>query len=293
MKIIECCPFYNEHILLELKLEESSSWLNELHVSESDYTFKYDRKGYLLDNKCNRIVHKKINGERDFSKYYYGLKRSFPFFGRKSSAWKNEAFQRNYACSNLFVEDDDIVIFSDIDEIIDTRQISKLIDQVYQHEIITIPLVFSMFYMNLISTNWHEVWPGSPPDYKYRVFMMTGKYFKDLKVSSNELRRLGEGNKLTDSIYCYPDFAGYHHSWLGGSKEVYNKLNSYAHDLGDHGKELTLAYDEGRLDEYIKDRVENSLSIFPGHKLDLVPSEEFNFLTTVNMNKDKYKELIL
>ena len=59
MKIIECCPFYNETIVASCHIKESEKWIDEFHVTESNRTFKYGEKEYCFpeDLKKNPIVH--------------------------------------------------------------------------------------------------------------------------------------------------------------------------------------------------------------------------------------------
>lgn len=270
-------------MLLDLKVKEGSTWIDEFNITESDLTFKYDYKGYNLD--CSQVNHIKIEGNRDFIKTYYGFKRAAPFFGKKSGAWKNEAFQRNRACQINQIDDDDIIILSDIDEIIDSRYATDLIELVKKHKIITIKLRFTMFFMNLFSTNWHEVFTYTPRDYAYRVFLIEGGYFKKMRFTSNKLRRLGEGGKLSSTVFCFDQFAGFHYSWLGGYKSALNKINAYAHDLKDHGNEIV---DSSDVEEYIKQKILNSESIFDNHKLEITPADACPKLESIERNYQEY-----
>ena len=70
-------------------------------------------------------------------------------------SWHNEAVQRNCACNykNL-VGDEDIVILSDVDEIIDSRFSDQIVNEVKKRGIITVRLHFTLFYLNLFSKNW-------------------------------------------------------------------------------------------------------------------------------------------
>lgn len=291
MTVYECSPFYNEFDLLNLKVSECKDWVDVFSVSESDYTFKYKHKGYLLSDEG--ILHQKVNGKKEFSEEYFGLKRTYPFFGMKSSAWRNEGVQRNRACENLILKDDDVVILSDIDEIIDSRYFEELLDIVKKKKIITVKLHFTMFYMNLFSTNWHEVWPGSPEDYSYRVFLISGDYFKKNKINSNVLRRLGEGGKLYNEVYCYPKIAGFHHSWLGDYQAVHNKMNAYAHDVKDHGSGIVGAANENSIEQFIKEKLQRKESIFNGHNLEVKSLESLPYLKSVEDDFELYKNYFI
>jgi hypothetical protein len=293
MRVIECCPFYNENDLLEIKVNEGKSWIDEFRISESSHTFKYKEKGYNLSTSSDKVVHLKIDGHNLFKEKYLGLSRSLPFIRMKAGAWKNEAFQRNFATLDIHPNDDDIIILSDIDEIIDSRHAEYLIGLAKQHEVISVKLHFTMFYMNLFSLNWHEVWPGSPKDYGFRTFLMSGRYFNNLKYSSDKLRHLGEASKLVKTIFCPEEFMGFHHSWLGDEDAIYQKLMSYAHDIGDHGSEVQSAFEAGNIKEYISSKLAKNESIFPGHKLLKKNFGDVKWLNSISNNMDSYEKYFI
>lgn len=286
MKIYQCCPYYNEKLIANINIKEASRWIDEFHIVESNRSYQNKKRGYdfelifgdnpkvkyhRLDVK-NRYVSSNIWGKLKLIKYRFS-KNKYKRNILRSPTWYNEAFQRNIWSKELKVKDDDIIILSDIDEIIDSRFSEKIINKVYEHEIITIPIHFTLFYFNLFSKDW-----GGAPNYSYRVFIMTGKKFKKLNMTLDELRKLGEQEKLLEKIYCLNEFAGFHHSWLGDEKFILNKLNSYAH----------LEHKELANIEYIKDCLKKNKSIFPGHKLEI--NNEIKQL--ISVEEVKKKELL-
>lgn len=56
--------------------------------------------------------------------------------------------------SILSANDEDIVILSDVDEMILNEYFEEIIEIAKQKEIMTIKLHFTLFYFNLYSTNW-------------------------------------------------------------------------------------------------------------------------------------------
>lgn len=263
MKIYECCPFNNENFIASIKIAENKSWVDELHITECDRTFKYGNKGYTYDGDPSGMVkYHKMSGKELFKRTVYRISRTPWFIKKNTFAWHNEEVQRNVACSRISPEDDDIVILSDIDEIIDSSMAEKVIYNAKRHNIITIKIHFSLYYFNLFSSGW-----GGAPDYSYRVFIMTGKYFNKMKMTSNELRYLGTHGKLIDEIYCMEEFAGFHHSWLGDEEFIKNKVLSYAHAREDH--DPLLFDNKGSVNvEYIKKCLKECKSIFGDqHKL--------------------------
>jgi hypothetical protein len=157
----------------------------------------------------------------------------WPFTSHTVNPWLNEAVQRNLSCSNVRANDDDIVVLSDIDEVIDPKAWPEIESAAREHGIVTLGLHLTFYFFNLFVS----AWPG-PPDYTYRVFVMTGKYFNNMKMTSDKLRKLGEAGKLVSSVFRLPGKMGFHHSWLGDENFVLNKLQSYSHSPADHAREI-------------------------------------------------------
>jgi len=260
VKILEACPFFCENLVASIKAENSAGIVDELHVVESDRTFQNSPKEYVFDAFAPHVRYAKLDGIRLFTSSPWRLCRTPPFLMRSNPAWKNEATQRNLAADLLRkrVSDDDVVVFSDIDEIIDWRQRDLLLDAVRRHGIVTIRLHVTVFFANLFSLD-----EGGPPGYSYRVFLMRGKEFKRLGISSDTLRKRGEAGRLNGQIHCLDQTLGFHHSWLGDSDFILRKLNAYSHSKNEHDSSLL------RDDQYSIERIQEALqqrkSLFAGH----------------------------
>lgn len=286
MKIYECCPFNNENLVSLIKIKENEKWIDELHVIESNKNFRYDDKKYNFIYQNEKIVrYHKIDGK----KYFKTNNLIERLFKRNitSKAWKNEAIQRNLTIKFLpNLQDDDIVIISDIDEIIDSKYKEEIIKETLKRGIITIKIHFTLFYLNLFSENW-----GGAPDYSYRIFIMTGKYLKNMKITLDKLRKKGERGELIDKVYCLDGFKGFHHSWLGNSDFIINKLKSYCHDENDHLAEIYDKQNKTYKIEEIKKLIKEQKSIFPNHKLKV--NNLVDSLSYIKNNKDIFKEYFL
>lgn len=274
MKIVECSPFYNENIIAQIKIKEASKWIDELHVTESDKSFTFKNKPYHFAFAHVPVVrYHRINGKNVFRRPQWQVSVKPWSLRRLNFPWENEERQRNLACAPIEIADDDIVILSDIDEIIDSRLADKIITQTKKHGIITIKLRFTMFYFNLFSKNW-----GGPPDYSFRTFIMTGRYFKTMDVTSDQLRKMGEHGRLMSTVYCLEGYGGFHHSWLGDAALVASKLKAYSHPAADHDPQLFLSNGAVNLD-YVKWCILNKKSLFPQHELYI--DNDANFLESI------------
>lgn len=284
MTIFNFSLFNNENLIAAIKLEEESSSVDEFHITESDRNFRYISKPFLFDNPSPKVKLHRINADKYFVGPHLRLKRAKWFVTTEVNPWKNEAIQRNFGPHQVTPHDDDIVVMSDIDEIISRNQWEYLIQLVKEKGIITVKLHFTMYFFNLFSNNW----PG-PPDYSYRTFLMTGKHYKSLKISPDKLRKLGESGALVDSVYCPPEFAGFHHSWVGDRKFIANKLASYSHD---HEGDL---YTDNGINEPNLERILKSNSSVYGKDHKLEKRDDIHLLESVELrrNQEPFQHLFL
>lgn len=179
-KIILCCPFFNENLIANLNIEEASKWVDEIHVTEFDKSFKYKLHEHCFHNRNEKVYYHPM----DASKLYKKPRAFIPHFFLhpisrwmkkiiRDTAWYNDGVSRNYSLWNSNYQDDDTLILSDIDEIIDSKYANEIINAVDYYGIITIRVYFTMFYFNLFCPNW-----SGPSDYSYRIFIVKGDYLR-------------------------------------------------------------------------------------------------------------------
>ena len=270
-KIILCCPFFNENLIANLNIEEASKWVDEIHVTEFDKSFKYKLHEHCFHNRNEKVYYHPM----DASKLYKKPRAFIPHFFLhpisrwmkkiiRDTAWYNGGVSRNYSLWNSNYQDDDTLILSDIDEIIDSKYANEIINAVDYYGIITIRVYFTMFYFNLFCPNW-----SGPSDYSYRIFIVKGDYLRKYYYGDSDyLRKMGEQSKLLNNVKCLDGIKGYHHSWLGDELFVANKLQSYAHSLDCHSYKI---FDKnGNVDiNIIKEYIRSGKSLFSGVSLKL------------------------
>jgi hypothetical protein len=294
MKIYEFCMFHNEQNALDLKRRESAKWVDELHLCESNRTFRCGPRQPALPVETGFLKPHMFDGEARFHPAYrWGLSRYFPFFRKKKMARRNETLQRDHVHDVLAqAGDGDVIVLSDIDEILDPACAGEVIDAARRRGIVSVELHHTLFYLNLYSTNWHEVWPGSPPNYAYRLFAMTGAHFRKLKRGSDALRRQGEWGKLSASVPLLKGFKGFHHSWLGDEAAALEELQSYAHSVSEHRPDLAGA--DGKVTKASLGRfIRAGESIFPRNILEIRSFAQTPPLPSVREEPGRYAALIL
>lgn len=292
MKIIECSPFFNEHIIGEIHIREASKWIDEFHLTECNRTFKGGIKEYCFNanNNSGFLHYHKLDGDKQFKKFRKfphiempKISRSLPGYIYRDPSWRNDACQRNYALWNCDYSDDDILILSDIDEVIDSQYADLIIETTKKHGIATIKIHFTNFYFNLFCHGF-----SGPADYSYRIFIVRGDIMrKTFKNDSDYLRKLGESGALIEEVYCFPNIMGFHHSWLGNWQMIYDKINAYAHSTNDHVDNLSK---NGKYDvSVIREYVEQGKSLFPNARL--LRNDSIKLLQSVEEMRISHPEL--
>lgn len=289
MAIKLCVPFYNEHLISGINIRESAKWVDEIHVTECNYSFKYTPHPYEFNfENEKKVFYHKLDGNKFYKKSrkviphidFHPVTKWIKNFYFKTN-WYNEAVSRNHSLWNSNYDDNDILILSDIDEIINYKYFDEIIETVKKTGIVTVNLYFTVFYFNLLCPKF-----GGAPHYSYRTFIVRGdvmrkKFFNDFDY----LRKMGESGKLMNEITCLSGYKGWHHSWLGDEHFIMNKLNSYAHSINEHTPDLI--DDNGELSlKKIKEHLKYGKSIFNGSELiidNTIPLlEEIEKLKTTN-----------
>jgi hypothetical protein len=287
MNIFDFSPYYNENTIAKIKIEENSSNGIITCVTESNRTFRYEPKNYNFEfsEKSDYCKYFKIDGNKHFVGKKMRISRHPWFIKFEVNPWKNEEIQRNIASKQVNVKKNDIVILSDIDEILDRKKIPDIIKLVNIHGIITVPLRVNIFYFNLVCTKW-----VGPPNYSYKIFIMTGEYFNNLKMTSDELRKKGESGQLIEKIYCHNEFCGYHLSWIGDYMNAVKKLNAYSHSKSDHMNEIY--NNDGTINkDILNNRIKNGMPIFYNQTLEI--QNDLPLLESIKTRKDEFSDLFI
>jgi hypothetical protein len=285
MKIKLFVPYFNEQMVARINILSAMKWVDEFHLTEVNYTHQGKFKDYNFDyDVYSKHVDKLKYHALDVKHDFLFNRKYIPHFGGQhrpewhpkiffNTSWYNEGVQRNRSCNQSLIEDDDIIILSDIDEIIDPRKADKIIAAVEKHKIFTVRLNFSLLYFNLFSKSW-----SGPSDYSYRIFIMKGSEFRKRNFDYDTLRKLGERSQLLNEVYCLPEICGFHHSWIGNKESIKAKLLAYSH------VEHRVLND----DQYIENCLRNGKSLFDNHELCIDNSIEL--LEEIEINRAQYKE---
>ena len=260
MKIIDCFMFFDEEMLLELRLNTLNKFVDKFVIVESAYTHSGKEKKLIFDiNKYPRFK----------EKIDYIVVRDFPQGIEQISnddsnleitnkeimnALRRENFQRNAIKEGLVnVDDDDWIIISDLDEIPDLSNIN--------FNSIKNKLIFfkqKVFYYKLNLELKTLRWIGSKACKK--KYLKSPQWLRNVKDKIYSKWRLDIifSKKRYNNIY-FVENGGWHFSFVKKPEDIEKKLKSYLHHR---------EYDLDPIGiENIKDLI-NSKAVIYDHRVD-------------------------
>jgi len=292
MKIFDCFMYFDEDILLEIRLNILDKYIDYFIIVESKYThsgkskpLKFDIKKYEnFKNKIIYLVHdesplgvKKINNNDNE--------------GEKSKKFINNAYlrensQRNFILKGLDgANKEDLILISDLDEIPDLTKVDL---KNSKEKIILFEQNMFYYKFNLMSAN---LWVGSKCCKK--KFLKSPQWLRDVKGRKYSPFRIDL--ILSDNKYINVKLiknGGWHFTNLKKPSEIREKLSSYLHhrefdvnplsskDIEKIINKRKTVYDLG---------VDKKINKF-GEGKDLIKVDTTFLPNFINKNKDKYKE---
>ena len=295
MKIFDCFMYFDEEIVLDVRLNTLNEFVDYFVIVESKFTHKGDKR----DLKFNPNKFKKFKDKIIYLVYDQQPKEielindqdNQDEVSRKSlwNAIYRENGQRNYINKGLIdAKENDIILISDVDEIpnlsnIDLNKINKKVilfkqDMFYYK--------FNLYLPNIIWTGTkgcrkkhliNPQWLRNVKDRKYPFFRFD-TFFSKKKYQS--IRHINNG--------------GWHFTNIKNAKEIEYKLRSYLHHVEFDLEPLSI----NEIDEIIKNKRaiydltadQTKSKIGSGNKLEKF---EFNKLPRyIQENKKNYKEWI-
>jgi len=232
MKIFDCFMYFDEDIVLDVRLNFLNDFVDEFVIIESKYNHKGEKRDPLFDmNKFKKFESKikyfliddipseieEINNDDEKKEIY-----------RKSifNAWKRENLQRNQISRGILnVDKDDWIIVSDLDEIPDLRKIDlKKIRNKFVF--FKQDMMYYKFNLKLLGYTW----VGSKVcKVKDLVSPQWLRDIKDRKYSWWRLDAFFSKRKYQDILFV--ENGGWHFSYLKSPKDIEKKLKSYLHHI--------------------------------------------------------------
>lgn len=282
-KIFDCIRFFNELDLLEIRLNVLNDVVDYFVISECKYTISGNEKPlYYLENKSrfekfnHKIIHHVLEDiPNDFTEYiekkpYHTCYNDIdvncgqPFY-QIPIRYQRDIFARDcviYGLVDSLISDDDLVITSDADEIINPLILENL--DWFDLNNLYVCIQRSFFYsLNSLS---EENWYGSR--------ICTWNYLKDKSI--DKLRQ------LRDISYCI-EHGGWHWSFFGNEENFLSKISSY----GDYHLNVP------EITNNISEKIEKGLDPLNRKEFNtiVVPIDD-SYPEYILQNQDKYSSFI-
>jgi len=266
-RIVDCTFFNDELDILEIRLAEHDKFCDYFVIVEGNKTFANKYKPYFFDLSNPRIM--KI-WEKYKDRIYYHRISEYPSF----ESWGMENFSRNSTGVGIvnfkergLINDNDFVLLSDVDEIIDHKCMSDIsVFESYigsnfhvQYEYFHFLISFRYYYFNIEATN--EPW--SAP-----VLTLVKNY--------NSPQRLRHHNNENPIFFI--ENGGWHFSYMGGVNKIVEKLESSAH------REI----DKDEYKKSIKERIDNLQDILERPEHNYKKLDDNNYPQFVLDNLDRF-----
>lgn len=286
MKIIDCCMFFNEDLILDLRLNELDKYVDFFVIVESAFTHSGEYKNLNFDIKKyekfkNKIIYLKILNKPE---NLFKIKKSDTINQVKEKQIINalilENFQRNYISEGLKnFNDDDYILISDVDEIPNLNRVNfdklknkiSLFKQYFFHYKFNLYLKDFFFFgsrgcfkKNLISPQWLR----NIKSKKYSFFRLD-TIFSKKKYQNIEI--IDEGgwhftNIMNEDLLVYKLKSYLHHADFPEElldKNIFSKLIKekkimYDHSVDKSGKKfdnkkILSEFEKDLLPNYIKE----------------------------------------
>lgn len=210
MKIYDCFTFYNEFDLLDLRIAEMYDHVDYMVLVEADHTFQNEPKHFNFKHRMREYEH--------LDKLIYIGVEDMPL---SPDPWTNERHQRDSIMLGIEdAADDDIIIISDIDEILRPSTIAELRQGTASIYGFRMPLFNFRYNYMLVTQDCYSVWSGAIK----KGLLESPEDFRRQRHTLNTL-----GWRFNDSTVAIIEHAGWHFTYLGGDDFARNKIRSFAH----------------------------------------------------------------
>jgi len=255
MKIFDCFMYFDEEVVLDVRLNTLDKYVDYFVIVESSFTHKGDNKNLMFNhNKFEKFKNKIIYLAYDKQPKGIEVVNENDSEGEKSrkyilNAALRENGQRNFIQNGLNkAEDNDIILISDVDEIpnlseVNFNNISEKIIMFHQ----------DMFYYKFDLKIPNLLWTGTKGcRKKYLLSPQWLRNVKDRKYFPFRIDILFSEKKYSSIKFI--SNGGWHFSNIKTAEEIEYKLKSYLHHR---------EFDEQSLSvEEIQNIIENKKAIY-------------------------------
>ena len=215
-KVVDCFVFYNEIDMLTYRLNALNTNVDFFVIVESPYTFSGLQKPlFFAENRSlfsqfeDKIIHVVVD--------------DMPYQSTVNcNSWTNEAFQRNAISRGIdklkgVLNDNDLIIISDVDEIPNPEILWQLKENTISSDNNNIVFALEMdFYYYNLCTKHTSKWYFA----KVLTYKSLNKCYSDGN-QCNDFRHFGGCKTLHKG--------GWHLSYFGNCEHIKNKIKAFSH----------------------------------------------------------------
>lgn len=280
--IFDCFTFFNELDLLEIRLHTLKDVVDKFVIAEATRTHTGKPKELVFDKNRSRfaefkdkIVHVVVDNllpEEEVLKDSYSL------------PWVNENRQRNALIKGLSnVDDDDVIIVSDVDEIPRPESIAEAVPLAKKGEVVRFEQGIFAYYLNFRDYR-NPYWYLGSIALSWNTFH-TSVLLDAVKSDRFTVQSECQGRVIQKVRFLKPTVllrrSGWHMTYMGGVKKIQEKITAFSH------QEAMVALDK------VESRLQRGENVLCGRRDNFaVRMTEATFPPYVIANKDRFKELI-
>ena len=293
MKIFDCFMYFDEDIILDVRLNTLDENVDYFVIVESKFTHKGEKRNlkfdfkkfskfkdkiiYLVyDNHSSKIESVNENDTENEKSRKYIL-----------NGYRRDHYQRKYLSKGIeYADTDDLIIISDIDEIPKLENINL---EKVKNSLLFFNQKMCYYKFNLYQKNYN--WVGSRACKKKKL--INPQWLRDVKPKKYPIWRLD--NLFSNIKYNnikFVDDGGWHFSYLNTPELIEQKLTSYTHhreyDLNPIGVENIAKRIKNRESVYNLSIVKRVNKFSSGVKLEIL--EENKLPKYLIENKEKFKD---
>jgi len=239
MKIFDCFMYYDEDVVLDIRLNTLDKFVDYFVIVESEYFHNGKRRklNFNINNYSKfkkKIIYLKHNLNSDKLEDILSKdSKSVKTMKSIHNAHKRENSQRNFIMQGLnFADDNDLIMVSDVDEI---PNLENLNFRNINNKIILFKQKIFYYKLNRYLENF--IWFGTKACKK--KYLKNPQWLRNVKSKKYHFFRFDTFfSKLKYINKHYIDDGGWHFSNLKKSKDIELKLKSYLHHPDYESEEL-------------------------------------------------------
>ena len=271
MKIYDCFSYWDEDLLLDLRLNILNEHVDYFVIVEGNKTWQNNKKNFRFNinnfskfkNKISYII---VEDMPTNLKFY---KKNWPVHHLRDQHQRN-ALARGYEDSN----DEDLIMISDIDEIPDPNKI-KIFDVKNKYAcFIQKNFQSKINLLNISDKNWMGT------KIIKKKYIKSPQWLRNIKTAKPSFWKFYKPRQ-PQLIYD----GGWHFSFLKNPKGISKKIQSYSHS--EYNKSIYT--DEKKIAERINNRIDIFDRNFKYEKIDI----DDTFPKYILENINKYKDWII